>query len=159
MPLSKIVQNSVDTPVAGTGPAFSAYQSSAQTLASATFTKIQFQTEEFDTANAFNNTGSTVGTAPSYSFNPQVAGYYQLSAAITRGVSNTDITFTFYKNNSPYKAASTVYVNAGSVSASALIYMNGTTDFVEVYGYLTIGQALAASISATYFQASMVRAA
>ena len=159
MPLSKIVQNSVDTPVAGTGPAFSAYQSSAQTLASATFTKIQFQTEEFDTANAFNNTGSTVGNAPSYSFNPQIAGYYQLNGCITRGVSNTDMTFTFYKNGAAYKSTSTAYGTIGAISGSCLVYLNGTTDFVEVYGYFTTGQALAASISATYFQASMVRAA
>ena len=48
------------------GPAFSAYQSSAQTLSSNTVTKIQFQTEEFDTANCFDSTTN-------YRFTPNVA--------------------------------------------------------------------------------------
>jgi hypothetical protein len=39
---------------AGTGPAFSAYQSSAQTFFN-TWTKIQFQTEEFDTNSNFDS--------------------------------------------------------------------------------------------------------
>lgn len=55
--------------VAINGPAFSAYQSSAQTLSSGTITKIEFQTEEFDTDNCFDN-------AINYRFTPNVAGYY-----------------------------------------------------------------------------------
>ena len=41
--------------VSGGMPAFSAWQSSAQTLSSNTLTKIQLQTEEFDTNNCFDH--------------------------------------------------------------------------------------------------------
>ena len=47
---SSVTQPKINGGVAGTGPAFSAYQSSAQTLSNATFTKISFQTEEFEEA-------------------------------------------------------------------------------------------------------------
>ena len=39
---------------AGYGPSFAAYQSSAQTLSGATWTKVQLQTEEWDTNNCFD---------------------------------------------------------------------------------------------------------
>jgi hypothetical protein len=54
MPISQINQNSLATPVAGNGPAFSAYGSgTAQSVTSGVSTKVQLNTEEFDTANAF----------------------------------------------------------------------------------------------------------
>jgi len=137
--------------VSGNMPAFSAYQSSAQTLSSNTATKIQFQTKEFDTALAFDSTTN-------YRFTPLVAGYYQVTGGISVGTTQSPVTIIFYKNGSAFK-----YVNqmgtSGSGFGSALIYLNGTTDYVELYGNLAIGQVLGAGASLTYFQASMVRAA
>ena len=46
LPDATITQADLASGVAGTGPAFSAYQSSAQTLSSVTDTKILLQTEE-----------------------------------------------------------------------------------------------------------------
>ena len=40
-----------------------------------------------------------------------------------------------------------------------IVYFNGSTDYVELYGYVAIGQILAAAASATYFQAALVRTA
>ena len=54
---------------AGYGPSFSAYQSSAQTLSTNTWTKAQYNVEEWDTANCYDN-------ATNYRFTPNVAGYY-----------------------------------------------------------------------------------
>ncbi len=133
------------------GPAFSAYQSSAQTLSSNTSTKILFQTEEFDTASAFDSTTN-------YRFTPLVAGYYQVTGGISVGATQSPVTIVFYKNGSAFK-----YVNqmgtSGSGFGSALIYLNGTTDYVELYGNLAIGQVLGAGASFTYFQAAMIRSA
>jgi hypothetical protein len=64
--------------VSGNMPAFSAYPNSQQTLSATTYTKILFQTEEFDTNN--NYASST--------FTPTVAGYYQVSTAINWGNCN-----------------------------------------------------------------------
>jgi len=135
--------------VSGNMPAFSAWQSSAQTLSAATFTKIQFQTEEFDTANAFDSTTN-------YRFTPQVAGYYQVSSAISNNT-GTQTVITIYKNGADFKRG-----NNGSLfgdSVSALVYLNGSTDYVELYGYLVAGGALNIGGNLTYFQAAMVRTA
>jgi hypothetical protein len=140
--------------VSGNMPAFSAYQSSNQTLSSTTWTKLQFQTEEFDTANAFDSTTN-------YRFTPLVAGYYQVSGGLLINSSATSIRLNIYKNGSAFK--NLALTNSATVSAiysSALIYLNGSTDYVELYGYLTTGQALdGSSASNVYFQAAMIRGA
>jgi hypothetical protein len=150
------------------GPAFSAYQSTAQTgLTTLGVSRVNFQTEEFDIAGAFNNTGSTIGTAPAYSFNPQVAGYYNVTACVTVA-SNTSTSMalaTIFKNGSGYKDGSAsvgLSVLFPRSNVSALVYMNGTTDYLQIYVYGTAAGSnfdISASSVNTYFQASLVRAA
>jgi hypothetical protein len=135
------------------GPAFRAYQSSAQTLSSATFTKLQFQTEVFDTNSNFDN-------ATNYRFTPTVAGYYQINGAFTVATSATKMLVLIYKNG----LVDTVGFDSGSVSISVcsisnLVYLNGSTDYVELYGYFGTGQNVFASAAYTYFSGSMVRGA
>lgn len=135
------------------GPAFSAYQSSAQTLSSATWTKLQFQTEEFDTNSNFDN-------ATNYRFTPTVAGYYQVNGGLAIAASNTGIRVAIYKNGTVYKYLSYDYSSAaGAGYGSALVYLNGSSDYIELYGRVAAGQALDAILYATYFQAAMVRSA
>ena len=64
---------SVSTVIQNGGPTFSAYLSSGQTISNATHTKIQYNTEEWDTNNNYDN-------ATNYRFTPTVAGYYQINA-------------------------------------------------------------------------------
>ena len=145
------------------GPIVQAYQSSAQTLTSATFALIQHQTELFDTNGCFNNTASPVTlnglTAPAYSFTPNVAGWYQVSAGLTMGTLASAVTISIYKNGVSAKILSltepgtTLYGSYGS----GLIYLNGTGDYIQIYGRLSIGQALEASAAATYFDIAFVR--
>jgi hypothetical protein len=131
------------------GPAFSAYQSSAQTLSTATFTKILYQTEEFDTNSNF----------ASSTFTPTVAGYYQVVGAVQFG-SATTCAVRIYKNGSNLKQVfNSVTSSVSTGSGTALIYMNGSTDYVEIFAYLGAGQALTADVTTTYFQASLVRTA
>ena len=139
--------------VSGNMPAFSVYQSTAQTLSSVTNTKIQLQTKEFDTANAFDNTTN-------YRFQPTVAGYYQVSGALRTNVSNTLIRPMIYKNGSGYKTGSdSGSGNASSSEVSCIVYLNGSTDYVEFWGLIGSGQVLAASSQDTWFQGVLVRAA
>jgi hypothetical protein len=133
------------------GPAFSAYQSSAQTPTVNAWTKVQFQTEEFDTSNAFDSTTN-------YRFTPQVAGYYQVSLAISCSLATVAST-SIYKNGSLFKGGNQTTGNTAQ-SFSTLLYLNGSTDYIE--GYVYIANATAAlntGSSITYFQASMVRGA
>ena len=143
----------IDVPqIVTDAPAFSAYQSSVQTLSSGTFTKIQFQSEEFDTNSNFDSTTN-------YRFTPTVAGYYQFNTAITVGASLTPMQGAFYKNGSIYKVIANTGASVGAILGSSLIYCNGSTDYVEVYGFVTTGQALSTNGQTyVYFQGSLVRA-
>lgn len=112
-------------------PAFSAYLSANQNITSSTATKIAFNTKEFDTANAFD-------AVTNYRFTPQVAGYYQFNCTcVNSGTSITNNWLRIYKNGSAYSSGIGGGVSTGYLNASDLIYLNGSTDYVEVYGFIT----------------------
>ena len=131
---------------AGTGPAFSAFSPSGafQSITNTVSTKIVFANENFDTAGCFNNTGSTVTlngiSTPSYSFAPNVAGYYQISA-YTNNTTNTNgiyLNLSIFKNGSAYPPFGQIGYGLGSTNSYAgaggaiLIYMNGTSDYLQL---------------------------
>lgn len=145
--------------VSGNMPAFSAYASAGQTLANNTFTKIQINTEEFDTASCFDATTN-------YRFTPNVAGYYQVSGAVMFTANATNIRLSaIYKNGTIYKSGNTTSAPAADqpvTCVSALVFLNGSTDYVELYALQDSGGSLVTTpISnwSTYFQAVMVRSA
>ena len=145
--------NGVNVPSPSVAPAFSAYQSTAQTLSSVTVTKIQFQTKEFDTNNNFDN-------ITNYRFTPTVAGYYYVSGSVSIASSATVILVYIYKNGSLFRIVTNSNTSSISTgSGSSLIYMNGSTDYLELYAYVVTGQSLAASPASTYFQAFLARTA
>lgn len=145
------------------GPAFSAYQSSAQALTAGSVTVAALQTKEFDTGTCFNNSASSVTlnglTAPAYSFCPNVAGYYQVTGAYTL-TSSAIIYATIAKNGSTFKVgtnSSNSNTLAGSVSC--LVYLNGSGDYVQFRVYSNTNQNTGSGVDATYFQAAMIRGA
>jgi len=151
---ASVAQVDLATGVAGTGPAFSAYQSTAQTFTNATFTKINFQTEEFDTNNNF----------ASSTFTPTVAGYYQISGGLYMATTLGLVLIVAYKNGSAYKrlAGSSTPANGTHTYGSCLVYCNGSTDYIELYGYQNSGSSATVPFAQSdliYFQGAMVRAA
>lgn len=150
LPSATINQANLNTNVAGNGPAFSYYQSSAQTLSTTTFTKLTFTTSDFD---------ATGGMYSSSRFTPTVAGYYQVNSAVSVAAAATQVILSVFKNGTEYKRSpnNTGAQNSGGITC--LVYLNGSTDYIEMYGYLGVGQALITGSIYTYFQASMVRAA
>lgn len=153
LPDAIITQPEIASGVGGTGPAFSAYQSTLQSVAHATFTKIQCQTEEFDTNSNYDN-------ATNYRFTPTVAGYYQISCSVSFAGSNTIIP-TLYKNGTEYKRGPQGTASMNQSGFSILVSLNGSTDYIELYGYQASGVTIntVANAMSTYFQASMVRSA
>lgn len=157
LPDAIITQPEMATGVAGTGPAFSAYASGATTLSTTIFTKILLATEEFDTNNNF----------ASSTFTPTVAGYYQMSGVVSMintATAGSIILSSIYKNGSRFKDGSMNPINniqGGWSSISCVVYLNGSTDYVELYGYMYGPATLTTQTSATstYFQGSLVRAA
>jgi hypothetical protein len=116
---------------AGTGPAFSAYNTSSQSVSNNTFTKVTLQTEVFDTNNNF----------ASSTFTPTVAGYYQINGLLrATGTSMTGAIAVLYKNGSVYtygQAFDGVSISSAQLTVTEVIYMNGSTDYLELYGYIT----------------------
>jgi hypothetical protein len=121
-------------------PAFSAVITGAfQTVTTNTYTKVQLGTELFDTNNNFDSTTN-------YRFTPTVAGYYQINAS----VAITYITATttgglglLYKNGYVYyqstfrnDSGNGMY---GNCNISTLVYLNGSTDYLELFGYAVGG--------------------
>lgn len=148
---------STSSTFAGTGPAFSAYGSAAQTVATATFTKIAYNTEEFDTNSNYDN-------ATNYRFTPTVAGYYQISANIFAPSTALGLLgITIYKNGTRHRDGSFFAFSSVSPEAcvSALVYLNGSTDYVEIYGYQTSGGNLSMGSNSVFnfFTGALVRAA
>ena len=148
--------------VSGNMPAFSAYSNATQTFSNITYTKVALQVEEFDTANAFDSTTN-------YRFTPLVAGYYQINGGIQF---NATICRSgqalIYKSGSAYKLGTysvqptTTDAATQNATVSSIVYLNGSTDYVEFYGW---SQSLSGAITTTsglstvWFNGSLVRSA
>jgi hypothetical protein len=158
-------QAGLGTNVVGNGPSFSAYQSTQQSsLSAGVTTLILFQTEEFDTNGCFNNTASTVTlngvSAPQYSFAPNVAGYYQINGRCGVASSVAYMNIKIYKNGISFKRLSdTNTATVTAVNGSVLVYLNGTSDYIQLYCQQGANQQLVNDSESTYFQAAMVRSA
>jgi hypothetical protein len=147
--------------VAGTGPVFFASANTATSIGTASFTKIIYEVETFDIGGCYNNTGSTVTlngiSVPSYSFAPNVAGYYQINAnQYLDGAANNSVIGVF-KNNSGIAYGSGIGGSANVYyQAATIVYCNGTSDYVDVRIYS--GTASLSSGTGSYtFSAALIR--
>jgi hypothetical protein len=106
------------------GPAFFAFLNANQTgISSNVWTKVNYNAENFDTDNCFDTSNGR--------FTPNKAGYYDIKAyAAGRVTGNLNI----YFNGSNYIWLPYFYNDGEGGGGSALIYFNGTTDYVEVFG-------------------------
>ena len=135
--------------LSGNMPAFSAYQSSNQSLSSMTWTKIVCDTEEYDTNANYNNS--------TYRFTPTVAGYYLITGCIGNA-GNFSTSSAVYKNGVEFKRGNNISANYNN-TVSAVIYCNGSTDYIELYGYFATGTLTQSGQSQTYFQATLIKGA
>jgi hypothetical protein len=146
-----VTQNILANGVAGTGPAFSAYQTAAQTLAINTYTKLSMNVEEYDTANCYDTS--------LYRFTPNVAGYYLVTGTYEITTAQSVHLLTLYKNGFAYKRLEYKSGLSNGAAGSAYVYLNGTTDYVELYAYTNQTNAVDLNSLTTWWQAAMVRAA
>jgi hypothetical protein len=120
-------------------PAFAAYLSADQTIASSnTYTKVLCNTEIFDSDSKYDN-------STDYRFLPQTAGKYYVTCHIqmynSLGDNMSDLQIAIYKNGAKFKDARTVngghvYYSPGQVfplNLSAIMDLN-TTDYIELWG-------------------------
>ena len=144
--------------VSGAMPAFSAYGTALQSISNETYTKIAFNTEAFDTNSNYDNTTN-------YRFTPTVAGYYQINGqtTVSSGVATGIYLLAIRKNgaNAAVFSASLNATNTTFGAVSSLIYLNGSTDYVEVFVYQSSGGTLncGSASNVVSFSGSLVRAA
>lgn len=112
------------------------HRSTTQTISTATFTKVQLDTEIIDTNSSFDS-------STNYRWTPTVAGKYLVmgNVGITTPADGALFVTAIYKNGSQ---AITESVNVGGASEAHLntigiIEMNGSTDYLELYTYHTSG--------------------
>jgi hypothetical protein len=141
--------------VSGNMPSFSAWTNTNQGLSGTTETKVVLGSEQWDTHNCF----------ASNRFTPTVAGYYMFngSIAFTAAVGGYASAY-IWKNGARLMQASELQLTTSSYSAlpiTGMVYLNGTTDYVELYCTTQNGATIYgdATYLYTYFQGFMVRAA
>lgn len=144
-----ITQAKLAPNVVGNGPAFRAYTSGTMSV-SITPTKIQLGAEDYDTSNAFDTATGR--------FTPTVAGYYSFIASCAYTTASSVVQCRLAKNGFAVSIGGSGVASAQAV-VSDLIYMNGTTDYVELFGYSVTTQNVIAGITQTYLAGFLARAA
>lgn len=153
-----ITQVKLASNLAGTGPAFHVSTSYSNSLSAATNTAATgYGTPAYDTASCFNTSNGR--------FTPNVAGYYLFIAGFDCGAYSTGSGSwasgaSVFKNGAAYGGiAGNVPVYGGnyfgSVQCPVLVYMNGTTDYVQNYLY----SGVAVTNARANFQGILLKAA
>lgn len=146
-----VAQGDLANNVVGNGPAFHATGDGSQTLTADIITQVLFPNETFDTASSF----------AASKFQPSVAGYYQINFGIvtaTNGI--TRLLVMLYKNNAEIARSGDISgpIYAYGVAGSELVYLNGSTDYLEIFAYSEAVGAVLTAIT-TRFSGFLARAA
>jgi len=144
-----VTQAKLGTNVAGNGPAFRAWASSQTPITGTVFTKVTLATESFDTNNNFSSSR----------FTPTVAGYYQINGSVYNAAGTTFLRALLYKNGA-LNSSGTISAGTAYVSQSSdIIYLNGTTDYIELYAYSASTTNIDTSQDATFMSGFLARSA
>jgi len=145
------IQTQIDSKVtSATMPNFSAgMATSNQTITTSTATKVRFDSEEWDTNTDYDPTTN-------YRFTPTVAGKYSIAANVFYSSGTTGPIIYIYKNGAQERAAYSGHNQ--DIGIAALIEMNGSTDYVEIYIWHTTGsdRSITYNIDNTRFQGNWV---
>lgn len=134
------------TPSGGSAPAFQAYLGSNQSGADSVAMKLNINTENFDSDGWYDTS--------TYRYTPQKAGYYNFTI---QGSSPIIHTIYIYKNGSTQFNV-IGYNNYQSFPGSKMVYMNGSSDYVELWGLVqTAASTFTAGASNTSFEGFWVR--
>jgi hypothetical protein len=145
---SNVTQAKLGTNVAGNGPAFRAWASSQTPITGTVFTKVTLATEDFDTNNNFSSSR----------FTPTVAGYYQINGSVYNAAGTSFLQAVLYKNGA-INSAGTGVGSAYISQSSDIIYLNGTTDYIELYGYSASTTNIDTGRDVTFMSGCLIRSA
>jgi hypothetical protein len=130
---TNIVTNTTNISALQTPPMFRASLATQVTITSSVFTKIPFDTVNFDTITGWD--------ASNKRYKPNKAGYYRVSWGVYGGISTspTRVLSQLFKNGSNYATGSdnVATTSIGASSGSDIVQLNGSTDYIEVFAYIT----------------------
>jgi hypothetical protein len=131
-------------------PAFEVRQTSGQSVNSASFTKMTWNVENYDTDNAFASDKFTVPSG-------QDGKYYLQVTTELAGIDDAEFAqVLFYKNGSSQAGTTARWYAPGAnddVRARTNVILNlSAADYVEAYIYHNEGAALTLSTSETFFR-------
>lgn len=115
-------------------PAFLVRLTGNQSVANNTNTILSFNREALDTDNNYDSTN--------YRFVPQVEGYYKIGVRITSQGTGAGQSLNIYKNGSITVTEYQVNAAASTTNSQineALVYMNGSSDYVDARVYQSSG--------------------
>lgn len=150
------VFSTVPAKVLNPGPAVRVRRATSdQTITTGVWTKIQLNSEEVDTAGCFDPTTN-------YRWTPNVAGYYQTSFAVefsAAGALSAIITSAYKNGTADHYGSYSPGVSsvAGASAGSGLVYMNGTTDYLELWALAVGTTPKAINSQVTKFMAFLAR--
>jgi len=115
-------------------PAFEAYRSSNQTPSNDTITKVQFNTEVYDTDSAYDN-------STNFRFTPQVAGKYFAYGNVrgdAQSATDLDLIEIYIRKNGTTEANQAINyggndIDNATINISAVVDMNGSSDYLELW--------------------------
>lgn len=117
-------------------PKYRVTMSGNQSISSATWTKVQFDTKTYDTNTNYD-------AVTNYRFTPTVAGYYHINFGLvtTAGTVTTSAMAAIYKNGTAYTVTDKNMQNVASgaidLQLSDVIPLNGSTDYIEIFVNVT----------------------
>lgn len=138
MAITKLTADSITSGAIASTPAFEARNTGGQSgVGDAVWTKMTLNSETYDTDNAFDS-------STNYRFTPQTAGKYYFyalnrmrSAGDPKSSKIISCGLNFYKNGSYHLGSSSEFQNnltrSPNLFIHAVIDMNGSSDYVELY--------------------------
>jgi len=115
-------------------PSFFAYLSADQTLSDGVATKIEIDTEIYDTDSDYDN-------STNYRFTPTTAGKYLTFGSLNLFCDSSNLKVAmimFYKNGAllyeTHDNYAANYLRGTSQTQTIILDMNGSSDYVEIYG-------------------------
>jgi len=144
MAITKLIADSITSGAIANTPAFEAYLSANQTVSNSTVTKMQCNTERFDTNSAYDNSTNYRFTVPSGE-----AGKYFIYARTNQQTLSGSFFKLYqskiyiYKNGSNYKNQGNYNNNSEqpinqTVGISATIDLS-VGDYIEIFGFTESG--------------------
>ncbi|OGG76609.1 hypothetical protein A2950_02300, partial [Candidatus Kaiserbacteria bacterium RIFCSPLOWO2_01_FULL_55_19] len=131
---------------ATTGPTFLVHKNGTnQTVTAGIPTLLTWNTAVFDTNNNFGNN----------KFTPTVPGKYIITINVYCG-GGSQCSAYVYKNSVIYAQNYVPGTNANIVTVTSIVDMNGSTDYVEAYGYNGTGTTIEGATHGTYFTGALI---